>query len=208
MKKIVYNNYNHNVKDVDEKKGIVSFYFANFNSVDSHGRKFEKNAFNSAIPNTSKIKHLWNHNSYKVVGKPIEIGTDENGAYMRSQLLSNTDDGRKMFELYKNGIITEHSFGYYINESHKGTYKNKQVEIVEQVKLVEASSLTEQAANPNTPTISLNTYSDIVDIIKNEFDAIKEILNSNVEAKKVVEATKDTDAQFNSLITLLEGLKK
>jgi hypothetical protein len=35
--KYCYKDYQLNVKDVDEKKGIVTGYFSNFNSIDSDG---------------------------------------------------------------------------------------------------------------------------------------------------------------------------
>jgi HK97 family phage prohead protease len=146
-----------NAKDIDDKKGIVSFYFADFNSVDSHGRKMNSMAFNRTINNNFKrFAHLLNHNPSTIIGKPMEVGTDAKGAYMVSQLSKNTY-GRDALILYQEGVYNEHSFGFQIIKSEM----EKNVEIVNELKMFEASTVT-WGANEYTPTISINTMEDLL----------------------------------------------
>lgn len=149
-----YSNLILNAKDVDTVKGIVSFYFADFDSVDSQNRRMDKNAFNRTIKNNFKrFKHLMNH--YGAIGKPLEVGTDSKGAFMVSQL-SRATVGVDALLMYQEGMITEHSFGFEILSSNQ---ENK-VEVVTELKMFEASSLDTWGSNPNTPTISVNNNSD------------------------------------------------
>ena len=109
-----YSNLEFNARDIDSKKGIVSFYFADFNSVDSHGRRMNKNAFNRTFNNNFKrFAHLLNHDPNIIIGKPMEVNTDEKGAYMVSQL-SKSSHGRDALVQYEEGIYNEHSFGFLI----------------------------------------------------------------------------------------------
>jgi len=150
-----------NTKDIDHKKGIVSFYFADFNSVDAHGRKIDSKAFNRTINNNKeRFAHLLNHDPSNIIGKPIEVGTDGKGAYMVSQL-SKATSGRDALIKYEEGIYTEHSFGFRIVKSHEEMIQNDNVEVVEELQMYEASTVT-WGANPNTPMISLNQMDELI----------------------------------------------
>lgn len=152
-----YSNLILNAKDIDTKKGIVSFYFADFNSIDVNNRKMNRNAFNRTFNNNFKrFAHLLNHDPSKIIGKPLEVGTDTKGAYMISQLSKSTN-GRDALILYEEGIFKEHSFGFQILDS----VMEKNIEIVNEVKMFEASTVT-WGANPNTETISLNKIDDLL----------------------------------------------
>jgi len=152
-----YSNLILNAKDIDDSKGIVSFYFADFNSIDSNGRKMNKNAFNRTFNNNFKrFAHLLNHNPSNILGKPLEVGSDEKGAFMVSQLSKNSF-GSDALILYREGVYNEHSFGFEII----GSEMDKDIEIVNEVKMYEASTVT-WGANEHTPTISLNQMEDLL----------------------------------------------
>lgn len=207
---INYGSLIRNAKDIDSKKGIVSFYFAEFHTTDAHGRRMHQNAFKRTIKNNiNKIYHLYNHDNNQVIGKPMEIGTDEKGAFMVSKL-TRTQLGKDMLILYEDGIINEHSFGFYINKSHE----DGEIEIVDEVKMVEASSLTTQAANPNTPTISVNQmdkllrYSELSDEILKKLDEILAhlpVLNTQGPA---AEQPKENGISFDELLKIVKTYKK
>jgi HK97 family phage prohead protease len=152
-----YSTIRKNARDIDAKKGIVSFYFADFNSIDSNGRKMHRNAFNRTIKNNKdRIVHLLNHDPNVIIGKPMEIATDLKGAFMVSQLSKNTA-GRDALILYEEGVYNEHSFGFEILKSKdEGKF-----ELVDEVRMWEASTVT-WGANPNTPTISLNQAESLI----------------------------------------------
>jgi len=152
-----YSNLIKNARDIDTKKGIVSFYFADFNSVDTHGRRMNKTAFNRTLKNNFKrFAHLLNHDTNLMIGKPVEVGVDEKGAFMISQLSKNSA-GRDALVMYEEGMITEHSFGFKIVDS----VQDGKVEVVNELQMFEASSVT-WGANENTPTISLNSNDTLI----------------------------------------------
>jgi len=185
-----YSNLILNARDVDTKKGIVSFYFADFNSVDSQGRKMDKNAFNRTIKNNSKrFAHLLNHDTNLMIGKPMEVGTDEKGAFMVSKLSKNTA-GRDALIMYEEGIITEHSFGFQIVSSSQ----ENDIEIVNELKMYEASSVT-WGSNPNTPTISINSH---------QTELIKELQAMTAINSELLEMLKNKDNK--EIITLLNDI--
>lgn len=156
-KELIYSGIVLNAKDFDEKKGIVSFYFADFNSVDSHGRRMGEKSFNRTIKNNAeKMYHLFGHDPNQVIGKPLELGTDDKGAYMTSKLL-NTPRGQEVLEGYREGIYNQHSFKAYIINSHD----EDNVEVVDELQMVEASTVLE-AANVNTPTIAVNQLDELL----------------------------------------------
>ena len=74
------------VKDIDEKEGIVSGYFASFDTIDSDNDVIRRGAFKKSIqeqgPNSQgnrKIQHLRNHDWDRQIGKILELEEDEYG---------------------------------------------------------------------------------------------------------------------------------
>ncbi len=185
-----YSNLIKNARDIDTKKGIVSFYFADFNSVDTHGRRMDKNAFSRTIKNNFKrFAHLLNHDTNLMIGKPVEVGTDDKGAYMVSQLSKNTA-GKDALIMYEEGIISEHSFGFRIVDS----VQDGEVEVVNELQMFEASSVT-WGANEATPTISLNN---------NQEELIKEIQAMTAVNTELLELLKNEDTK--EIITMLSDI--
>jgi len=148
------------IKDIDEK-GIVTFYFAAFGNKDSDGDITMRGAFVKTMnDNKARIKHVLNHRTDQVPGVPIEMGEDEKGAWMRSKLMLATALGKDVYEMYKAGAITEHSFRYDIVKAYRDRQQDAQ--IIQEYKLWEASSLTAWGANSVTPVISVKSESDLL----------------------------------------------
>lgn len=153
------------VKDVDGKKGIVTGYFANFDTVDSDGDIIKKGAFVKTIseygPSARKprIKHLLNHDPSQPLGVITELKEDNYGLYYESQLGTH-DLGVNFVKMVESGLVTEHSIGYRTmkfnqvkpwSEWKEGDTMRELTEL----KLWEGSSLTAWGANPNTPLTGL-----------------------------------------------------
>jgi HK97 family phage prohead protease len=185
-----YSNLILNAKDIDAKKGIVSFYFADFNSVDSQHRRMDKSSFNRTINNNKqRFAHLLNHDTNLMIGKPLEVGVDSKGAFMVSQLSKNTA-GRDALIMYEEGIITEHSFGFRIVDS----VQDGKVEIVNELQMYEASSVT-WGSNPNTPTISINSH---------QGDLVKEIQAMAAVNSELLDLLRNQDKK--EIITILNDI--
>lgn len=152
-------------KDVDGKKGIVTGYFAHFDSVDSDGDVIKKGAFVRTIseygPTARKprIKHLLNHDSWQPLGKLMELKEDDYGLYYESQVGTH-NLGSDFIKMVESDLITEHSIGYrtmkFIQLRPWSEYKEGvTVRELTELKLYEGSSLTAWGANPNTPLTGL-----------------------------------------------------
>ena len=105
------------IKDVDGRRGIITGYFAIFDSIDSDGDIIRKGAFAKTIreqgPNSAKprIKHILNHDPSQPLGVIYELKEDGVGLYYESKLGTHAL-GRDFVEMVDSGLITENSFGY------------------------------------------------------------------------------------------------
>lgn len=154
-----YKALENSVKDVDTAKGIVKFAFAHFGSVDSDGDVIVKGAYTKTISELGpsgkdRIYHYKNHDSNIAVGKPLEIYENGDYAIMVSKLSKNSYGQDALIE-YQEGIIKEHSQGFYIP---KGKQERKEdANYITEVIMAEASTLTKWAANPNTPVFEVKS---------------------------------------------------
>lgn len=155
------------IKDVDGKKGIVTGYFSDFNSIDSDGDIIKPGAFQKSIsqngPQSGKprIKHLLNHDSSKPLGVLEVLKEDTKGLYYESRLGTHSL-GVDFIKMVDSGLITEHSIGFQTvkynqlkpwNEWKPGEAARE----LSELKLYEGSSLTAWGANMNTPLTGLKT---------------------------------------------------
>lgn len=145
------------IKDLDVKQGIVTGYFASFGNVDSDGDMILPGAFKKTLqengPKSAKprILHLYQHDTWRPVGKPHVLSEDSKGLYFETKLVDN-DDGKNLLKLYQAEVITEHSIGF---RSVKSNQLKDYNEIIE-VKLWEGSSVT-WGANSETPVTGLKS---------------------------------------------------
>lgn len=186
-------------KDVDGKKGIVTGYFANFDSLDSDGDVIKSGAFARTIaatgPSSAKprIKHLMNHNPSQPLGVLLVLKEDAKGLYYESKLGTHSL-GADFIKMAESGLITEHSIGFQTKKFNQVTdwedYKEGDVrrELTE-LKLWEGSSLTAWGANSNTPLTGIKSAIEINKLI-NKADAIE----------KFCRETKATDETIETLL--------
>lgn len=146
------------LKDFEEAKGIVSFYYSAFNNVDLVGDIVTPSAFIKTV--SENFKHIYHNRDHnEAVGKPLEFGQDNKGAYVVSQLAIKTEDGLDCFEQYKAGIIKGHSMEY---NAIKWSYDEiKDVRTITEAKLWGVTSVTNIPANLEATTISIKSFTDI-----------------------------------------------
>lgn len=108
-----YKSVSFVLESADESTGEFSGYAAVFGNVDSGGDIIEKGAFTKTIAEDfARIKILSQHNSYDLpIGKPLELREDEKGLYIRGKI-SDTQTGRDIRTLLKDGVLAELSIGY------------------------------------------------------------------------------------------------
>ncbi|MGL5435884.1 MAG: HK97 family phage prohead protease [Lachnospiraceae bacterium] len=99
--------------DFDEEQGIFSGYGAIFGNIDSGGDVIEPGAFSKTLASGwERVKILALHNDcWLPIGKPLELKEDENGLFISAKI-SDTQMGRDVKALLKDGVLNELSIGY------------------------------------------------------------------------------------------------
>lgn len=148
-----FKDCNLQVKDVTSD-GIVTMYVSSFDNEDSDGDIITRGAFTKTINEmgvngSDRIAHLYQHDVYTPIGRPLEMVEDDHGLLVRSQVSDiRNGDFRKMYE---QEVIREHSIGFHtIQESYSSSLG---ANIIKEVKLWEYSSVT-FGANPDTWVVS------------------------------------------------------
>ena len=124
------------VESVDEESGEFSGHAAVFDNVDDGGDIIEPGAFSRTIKeNFDRIKILSQHNDCDLpIGKPIELREDDKGLFVRGKI-SDTQKGRDVQTLLKDGVLNELSIGYdaitFDFDSDKGVRHLKEVRLWE-----------------------------------------------------------------------------
>lgn len=206
MKNWKEKSFSFELKNLDDKQGLVEFYFASFGEIDSDGDIISPNAYKKtleeSIENThkSRIKHFKNHNPEQVVGVIKRFGVDDKGAYAVSQM-SRTQLGRDTLVEYEEGIITEHSQGFQIMQEERDSMEGHN--IIKEIKLWEVSSLTHWGANKNTPLVGIKSEKDILSLMQ-KLDNL--LHNSNISNERGEELVKMYDKLGQTLKSLEQPL--
>ena len=154
-----FKQYSYELKDFDEKQGIVKAYANAYNFKDSDGDISAKGSFDkTSKENFKRIRVLKDHIPTVSLGIPLEIDTTDNyGLLTTTKFNLKKEVSRDMFTdiqlLKDNGLNAELSIGY---EIVKRDEKNRS--IITEYKLWEYSFLSSWAAN------ELATVQDIKNI--------------------------------------------
>jgi HK97 family phage prohead protease len=159
MDTIGFKQLSYDLKDLDDKKGIVTAYANAYNFKDSDGDVSAYGSFEKTVKeNFKRIRVLKDHNPTMMVGVPLVIDTkDTYGLLTTSQFNMNKDLGRDMFQdvklMHENGLNAELSIGYRVMQRD-----SKDKSIIKEYKLMEYSFLSSWGAN------QLSTVQDIKSI--------------------------------------------
>lgn len=198
-----YKSLQASVKDVDEKKGIVTGYFSAFGNVDSDGDIMMPGAFTKSIEDhgpTSqrpRIKHLLNHNPSQPLGVITSLKEDNYGLYYESKVGTHTL-GKDFLKMVDSGLVSEHSIGFKtIREGKSG-----EANLIHEVKLYEGSSLTGWGANEMTPLTGIKGDIDLLQekaaqlekFIKNSDVSDETIELLEIQIKQLLQLIQDNEA--------------
>ena len=130
----------HQIKDIDSKKGIVTGYPSTFDAIDSGDERVKKGAFKKTIQEwgpegKDRIKALFMHEPYYLLGKPLVIKEDDLGLYWEVQFSMKNSFAKDTFVLIEDKVITEQSIGY---DTVKDNKNGKILDLLE-LKLYEGS---------------------------------------------------------------------
>ncbi len=147
------------IKDLDTKKGIVTGYFANFNTLDADNDIIVPGAFTKTIsergPSSARprIKYLLDHDTSKALGVLTVLQEDTQGLRYEAQAGTHAL-GQDYVKMVDSGIITEHSFGYQVMKKetiNPDAGWDKQQRRLTELQMWEGSALQTWGANENTP---------------------------------------------------------
>jgi HK97 family phage prohead protease len=200
------------IKDVDGKKGVITGYFADFNSIDSDGDIIKPGAFAKSISETGpssrkpRIKHLMNHDITQPLGVLQTLSEDSKGLRYESQLGTHAL-GVDFIKMADSGLITEHSIGYrmikYSQVKPWADWKEGEAarELTE-LKLWEGSSLTAWGANANTPLIGIKglTKEQAIEMYIRKSEAIDKFCRATDATDETIEMLLLHNKQLTQLI--------
>jgi HK97 family phage prohead protease len=154
-----FKQISYDLKELDDKKGVVTAYANVYNFKDSDGDISAYGSFEKTVnENFKRIRVLKDHNPTMMIGVPLVIDAkDTYGLLTTTQFNMNKDLGRDMFTdiklMYDSSLNAELSIGYKVMQRDQ---KNKS--IITEYKLMEYSFLSSWGAN------QLSTVQDIKSI--------------------------------------------
>ncbi len=149
-----FKSFSHDIKSIDEPKGIVEAYANVYNNADSDEDVSLPGSFTkTVVEDFPRIRVLRNHWSFERLGVPLELDAkDTYGLRTITQFNMNKSIAKDMFYDNKmamdNGQNAELSIGYSVIDSYMGKLANEDVRFIRQYKLYEYSFLDSWAANP------------------------------------------------------------
>lgn len=187
-----FKQLSYDVKDFDEKQGIVKAYANAYDFKDSDGDISAKGSFDKTVKeNYKRIRVLKDHNPTITLGVPLEFDTqDSYGLLTTTKFNLQKEVSRDMFTdiqlMKENGLNAELSIGYNIISRDE---KNKA--IIKEYKLMEYSFLSSWAAN------ELSTVQDIKGVKRHYgiLDLIEKSYNLDY-----------SDARLKQIETILKAL--
>lgn len=159
MENVLFKQSAYDLKELDDKKGVVTAYANVYNFKDSDGDISAYGSFDKTVSeNFKRIRVLKDHNPTMMVGVPLVIDTkDTYGLLTTTQFNMNKDLGKDMFTdiklMYDSGLNAELSIGYKVMQRDQ---KNKS--LITEYRLMEYSFLSSWGAN------QLSTVQDIKSI--------------------------------------------
>jgi HK97 family phage prohead protease len=158
MRNIEFKSYEASIENLDVKSGIVTGYFSRFGNVDWDKDVMMPGCYAKSIaergPKSAKpeIGYLWQHDSYKPLGKLTDLREDAYGLFFEAKI-SDTTYGLDALKLYRDGVISQHSVGFQtIQAEEKQGYRE-----IKEVRLWEGSAVT-WGSNPDTPFTGFKSY--------------------------------------------------
>jgi HK97 family phage prohead protease len=201
---------NFELKDADEKTGIVTGYASIFGNIDSDKDMIMPGAFTKTIaergPGTPKprIKHLWQHDSWQPIGVPVMMKEDERGLYFETKFGSDQFSQDKLKQ-HIDGIITELSIGYNtIKKEDSKDDKGIEFRKLTELKLWEYSSVT-WGANSLTEIVSAKGESkDILAELNKRIESLNKALKNG---KYSDETCEQFESELNKIQAIIKSLE-
>ncbi|AGO48417.1 phage prohead protease protein [Cellulophaga phage phi10:1] len=169
-----FKQLSYDLKDFDEKKGIVVAYANAYDFKDSDGDISARGSFNKTVKeNYKRIRVLKDHNPTVSLGVPLSLDVEDSfGLLTTTKFNLNKEVSRDMFTdiqlMKENGLNAELSIGYQVLSRDT---KNKS--IINEYKLMEYSFLSSWAANELSTVQDvkgIQTHYGILELIEKKYN--------------------------------------
>lgn len=132
-------------------------YACAFNNVDSYGDIILPKACDDwlASDDAARVALCYQHDMSDVIGVITGKGADAYGLWFEADILP-TAAGRDVQVLMKAGAIREFSIGYYVTDSHWDVRDEKEIRVLDAIRIAEISPVT-RAANPRAVLVDMKS---------------------------------------------------
>lgn len=185
--------------EIDAKTGEFAGYGAVFGNIDSHGDVIVPGAFSESLSDWStrgrlpsmKLMHGTTMNPFSgddlPIGKWSLMREDARGLYVEGKLSGlDTDHGRRIYGLMKDGVLDGLSIGYRAKRATRGTGANQPKRQLESVALLEVS-LVDDPSNDRARVSAVKSAADIKTIREFE-DFLRDVGKFSHAAAKAIAA--------------------
>jgi uncharacterized protein len=147
------------LKELDLELGVFEGHASTFGNVDLVGDRVMAGAFRRTLKHWKDRKQpipiLWQHNPSEPIGATLEAREDDEGLYVKGQLILDVAKAREARSLMQAGVLGGLSIGYDVV---KDKWNTDGVRDLNEVKLYEYSPVT-WAANDQARYTSVKNYS-------------------------------------------------
>lgn len=182
------------IKVVDNEKNIIEAYVSRFGNVDSYGDIVAKGAFADSLKKwwPRYPKGIYAHNWEKPIAKTLECYEDDNGLYVKAQLLVDiVPKAKEVWGLIKEGVLTDFSFGFSIDQRR---YNEEGFRVLEKLTIWEWSPVLVGANNQATLLSAKSAVDKTVSVKEVEVEVPDETPTEEAEPE-VEETTEEAPAE-------------
>ena len=168
--------------DEDKKIGKFTGYASTFGNTDRDGDIITRGAFEEIISTLKQVPMLWGHDSYDPpIGKFLNFRTDEIGLKVDGEINLQTERGKEIFALVKQGDINTMSIGFIPDRKFTDVDENSTARTFNKIKELFEVSLVNIPANKQAIITEVKSIKDI-DSIRTADKFLKQKGLSNKEA--------------------------
>lgn len=173
---IDYKSFEGNIKDIDVGKREMVGQFASYNTPDLVGDVSFKGMFDKSWAEAKhRVKHLYEHDTSKPIGRIQDLWDDNDGAYYKSKVPKHKF-GDDVLEMAEAGLINEHSFGYIVRRGTNNKYGGQDLKDVLHTEVTSVGG--GYAIHGNTPlikvskSIGVDNLESLVDKMNTKYKAL------------------------------------
>jgi len=188
------------LQDVDATKRVMMGKFSPYDSPDVLGDLAFKGMFDRTWKETkSRVTHLFEHDTLKVIARNPELWDDNSGAYYKS-IVPKHKLGDDVLDMAVNGLITGHSYAYKTVRGTKNEHGGRNLFEVKHFEVTSTGGAW--AVHPNTPLMyaskTLN-HDDAVEKLETRYKSLDRFCRSSNASDETLETL-----EFKRDLLLLE----